>query len=65
MTVPACTYYGEYSLTGNYKLYIHLQLDEKFPPIPIDADYYWGDNQTQFTAIGYSFTDNQTAFTFH
>jgi len=64
MSVPACTYYGEYYLTGNYKLYIHLQLDEKFPPIPIDADYYWGDNQTQFTATGYSFTDNQTSFSF-
>jgi hypothetical protein len=49
MSVPACTYYGEYSLNGDYQLYIHLQLDEKFPPIPKAADYYWGNNQPAFT----------------
>lgn len=49
MSVPACTYYGEYSLEGDYQLYIHLQLREKFPPIPLAADYYWGNKQKPFT----------------
>jgi len=49
MSVPACTYYGEYSLEGDYHLYIHLQLREKFPPIPLAADYYWGNKQKPFT----------------
>jgi hypothetical protein len=49
MSVPACTYYGEYVLEGDYQLYIHLQLREKFPPVPLAADYYWGNNQEAFT----------------
>jgi hypothetical protein len=49
MTVPACTYYGEYSLNGNYQIYIHLQMVEKFPPIPVTGDYYWGNKQPPFT----------------
>jgi len=49
MEVPACTYYGEYMLEGDYQLYIHLQMEEKFPPIPVDEDYYWGGGQGPFT----------------
>jgi hypothetical protein len=49
MSVPACTYYGEYSLTGDYQLYIHLQMVEKFPPVPMAADYYWGNKQPAIT----------------
>jgi len=49
MTVPACTYYGEYCLEGGYQLYIHLQLVEKFPPIPLVGDYWWGKDQPPFT----------------
>jgi hypothetical protein len=49
MSVPACTYYGEFSLEGDYQLYIHLQLREKFPPVPLAADYYWGNKQKPFT----------------
>ncbi len=49
MDVPACTYYGEYMLEGEYYLYIHLQMKETFPPIPVDADYFWGGNQEPFT----------------
>jgi len=49
MSVPACTYYGEYSLEGDYHLYIHLQLREKFPPVPLATDYYWGNKQKPFT----------------
>jgi hypothetical protein len=49
MSVPACTYYGEFSLEGEYQLYIHLQMVEKFPPIPLRADYYWGNKQAPFT----------------
>jgi len=65
MTIPACTYYGEYFLEGNYKLYIHLQANEKFPPIPVAVDYYWGEDQSGFTSSsGYSFEATQTSFNF-
>jgi hypothetical protein len=49
ITVPGCTYYGEYGLEGDYQLYVHLQLDEKFPPIPECDDYWWGDGQDPFS----------------
>ena len=42
MTVPACTYYREDSLTGDYRLYVYLQMEKKFPPTPKAGDYWWG-----------------------
>ncbi len=40
--IPGCTYYREALLTGAYHLYVHLQLEPKFPPLPVDGDYYYG-----------------------
>ncbi len=42
--VPGCTYYGEYFLDGQYRIYSHLQMDPKFPPIPEDDDYVIDNN---------------------
>ncbi len=45
MDLPGCTYYGEYFLYGDYQLYVHLQMDAKFPPIPEVGDYMWGEGR--------------------
>lgn len=49
MTVPGCTYYREAFLEGDYYLYVHLQMEEEFPPIPAEGDYWWGEVQTPTT----------------
>jgi len=49
MVVPACKYYGEFSLEGDYYLYVHLQMDYSFPPIPLNGDYWWGEGESYFS----------------
>jgi|TARA_B100000315_G_scaffold198061_1_gene189489 hypothetical protein len=39
ITVPACTYYREESLQSEFRLYVHLQMGEGFPPMPKPGDY--------------------------
>lgn len=45
MTIPATTFYREELVSGNFRLYVGLQMNEKYPPIPSSEDYIWGDNQ--------------------
>jgi hypothetical protein len=52
MIVPGCTYYGESSLEGNFQLYVQLQMEKSFPPIPKAGDYWWGYNQP---SVGFPF----------
>jgi len=49
INIPGCTYYGEYGLEGDYQLYVYLQMDKEFPPIPECGDYWWGDGQDPIT----------------
>ncbi len=58
MEVPACTYYQERYLNGDFMLMVILQRDAKFPPIPIGHDFWWGWDQTATT-----FPLNDTAHT--
>ena len=46
VTIPATSYYREELLEGGYQLYVHLQMIESFPPIPIAGDFIWGEGQT-------------------
>jgi len=53
MTIPACTYYREKALDGHYRLYVHLQMSEEFPPSPKDGDYWWASAEpVQFPLNG-------------
>ena len=45
MTIPACTYYREALLDGHYRLYIHLQMQDEFPPTPRAGDYWWASTK--------------------
>ena len=42
LTVPACTYYREQCLSGQYMLYVALMQTDTIPPIMRDGDYWWG-----------------------
>ena len=42
MTVPACTYYRENCIAGEYYLLVFLLNEEKMPPFPTDGEYAWG-----------------------
>jgi len=42
--VPACTYYREASLAGEFRLCVHLQMDKGFPPTAKAGDYWWGSS---------------------
>lgn len=42
MTLPACTYYRESCLSGDYQLFVGLYFSTKFPPLLKDGDYVWG-----------------------
>lgn len=47
--IPGCTYYREALLSGAYHLYVHLQLEPKFPPLPVDGDFYYGKDAAPLT----------------
>ncbi len=49
MTVPACTYYRERCLTGEYYLYVALMQGFGIPPIMMRGDYWWGMEQEPLT----------------
>ena len=42
MTLPACTYYREKCLSGDYQLFVGLYFSTDFPPLLQDGDYVWG-----------------------
>lgn len=49
MTLPACTYYRERVLSGNYRIYIQLLSEKRIPPMAGAGDYFWGSNTELFT----------------
>ncbi len=49
MTVPGCTYYRESCLSGDYYLFVALYMEERWPPIPENEDYWWGMNAEPIT----------------
>ena len=42
MTVPACTYYRENCVSGEFFLLVYLLNEEKMPPYPAEGEYGWG-----------------------
>jgi photosystem II stability/assembly factor-like uncharacterized protein len=42
MVLPACTYYRENCLVGDYQVFVGLYFTPDFPPLPQDGDYVWG-----------------------
>jgi hypothetical protein len=42
MTVPACTYYRERCVSGEFYLSVFLLNSEKLPPFPAEGEYAWG-----------------------
>jgi len=42
MIVPACTYYREKCLSGDYYLLVFLLNSNEMPPFPKEGDYAWG-----------------------
>jgi hypothetical protein len=42
MTVPACTYYREHCVEGEFFLLVYLLNEEKMPPYPTEGEYGWG-----------------------
>jgi len=49
MVLPACTYYRERVLTGDYRIYIQLLSEKRIPPMAGNGDYFWGSNNEVFT----------------
>jgi len=48
ITIPACTYYRDECLTGDYHLYVSL-LQGSDLPIPAAGDYVWGPGKDPLT----------------
>ncbi len=44
VTLPACTYYREEVLRGDYRVYVQLLMEKRRPPIISSDDYFWGSN---------------------
>jgi len=49
MTVPACTYYRERCVSGEFYLLVYLLNSEKMPPFPTEGEYAWGMVQEPMT----------------
>lgn len=45
VTLPACTYYREEVLRGDYRVYVQLLMQKRRPPIIASGDYFWGSNK--------------------
>jgi hypothetical protein len=51
--VPACTYYREEILNGEFRLWAHLQMEKRSQPMPQPGDYMWAsDKPTVFPLNG-------------
>jgi pimeloyl-ACP methyl ester carboxylesterase len=44
VTLPACTYYRERGLRGDYRVYVQLLMEKRRPPVIGTGDYFWGSN---------------------
>jgi hypothetical protein len=49
LTVPGTTYYREELLAGDFQLYVQVQMEDKFPPIPVGGDYVWGEGRASIS----------------
>ena len=49
MTVPACTYYRENCVAGEFFLLVYLLNEDKMPPYPTEGEYGWGMVQEPMT----------------
>jgi hypothetical protein len=50
MTVPGCTFYRERCVSGDYYLYVLLQMEgPSMPLVPQLGDYCWGMDQDPIT----------------
>jgi hypothetical protein len=47
ITVPACTYYRDKCLSGDYYLYVALMQNQVLPPTVQAGDYWWGMQEVQ------------------
>ena len=45
MKVPACTFYREAILTGEFRLWAHLQMQKQSQPMPQPGDFIWGSSE--------------------
>ena len=43
--VPACTYYREAFINGEFRLWAHLQMRKRSQPMPQSGDYIWGSSE--------------------
>jgi hypothetical protein len=43
--LPACTYYREDVLRGDYRVYVQLLMQKRRPPVIASDDYFWGSNK--------------------
>jgi hypothetical protein len=43
--VPACTYYREATLNGEFRLWAHLQMEKRSQPMPQSGDYVWASEK--------------------
>lgn len=48
-TLPGCTFYRENMLTGDYRVYVQLLMEERRPPMVTRGDYFWGSNSHVFS----------------
>jgi hypothetical protein len=49
VTLPACTYYREQVLSGEYRIFIQLLMEKRRPPMVGAGDYFWGSTQQVFS----------------
>ena len=45
VTLPACTYYREQVLRGDYRVYVQLLMEKRLPPVIGADDFFWGSNK--------------------
>ena len=46
--LPACTFYRESTLKGEYRVFVALMMEARRPPSVAQGDYYWGSNTEVF-----------------
>jgi hypothetical protein len=49
MLLPGCTYYRESVLSGEYRIYVQLLMEERRPPMVGAHDYFWGSTSEVFS----------------
>ncbi|HJP39433.1 MAG TPA: DUF1566 domain-containing protein [Gammaproteobacteria bacterium] len=45
MTVPACTFYREKLISGEFRLFAYLQMQKGYQLVPRAGDYVWGSSE--------------------